>query len=436
MTAGWMRLSSGPLGPPVKEAPRSLGSATVASRQQSARTSRTPCSVLITDGNERASLAAARALVAAGFEVYVTAPARLCLAGVSRCVHHCVVHVDPLVDPSGYAAEIGQRAAELGIRVLLPVTDPAVDALLDHRHALPSDVVVPFPDRAAYRVASDKLQLLELARAAGFGIPKTLVIRCPAEGATIRDTGLFPGVLKPHRSVVAVGRARCKVGVSFVADVESCHRAVSALPSSAFPLLLQHRVAGPGEGLFVLRWDGRPLAVFAHRRLREKPPAGGVSVYRESILPDPGLVESGLRLLDALEWRGVAMVECKRDPTTGRHVIMEVNGRFWGSLQLAIDAGVDFPTLLVRCALGQDVPAQGPYRVGVRSRWFWGDLDHLYLRLTRSAAALQLDAPSASRLRALVEFFRFRPERDRSEVWRWRDPAPFVFETLQRLGVA
>src|SRR2546421_10171674 len=115
---------------------------------------------------------------------------------------------------------------------------------------------------------------------------------------------------------------------------------------------------------------------------------------------------------------------------------MEVNGRFWGSLQLAIDAGVDFPTLLVRCALGQEPPAQKAYRVGVRSRWFWGDVDHLYLRLTRSAAALHLENGRRSRLAALIDFVRFRPGRDRSEVWRWRDPAPFVVETLQRLGVA
>jgi len=391
--------------------------------------------LLITDGNERAALAVARALVAAGFEVYVAAPNRLCLAGVSRGVHHSVVRIHPLADPSGYAAEIAQRAAELGTRVLIPVTDAAVDALLEHRQGLPTDVLVPFPDLATYRAASDKLHLLELAREAGFGVPETLVIRSPADLDLIEDARLLPGVVKPHRSVVAVGRARRKVGVSFVGDRESCRRAVCALPAAAFPVLLQRRVSGPGEGLFVLRWDGRPVAVFAHRRLREKPPAGGVSVYRESVSPDPGLVRSGLRLLDALDWKGVAMIECKRDLGTGRHVVMEVNGRFWGSLQLAIDAGVDFPTLLVRCSLGQDVPTQGPYRVGIRSRWWWGDVDHLYVRLRRSAAALQLEAPRASRMGALVEFFRFRPGRDYSEVWRWRDPLPFLLETLQRLGL-
>jgi predicted ATP-grasp superfamily ATP-dependent carboligase len=164
--------------------------------------------------------------------------------------------------------------------------------------------------------------------------------------------------------------------------------------------------------------------------LREKPLSGGVSVYRESIPLDESLVGPGTRLLDALDWQGVAMVECKRAATGegkgGRQIIMEVNGRFWGSLQLAIDAGVDFPDLLVRCAAGETVPETRSYRVGVGSRWFWGDVDHLYLRLRSGNGA------RGARLAAVRAFLR-RRGRDRAEIWRWSDPAPFAVETLQWL---
>jgi hypothetical protein len=113
---------------------------------------------------------------------------------------------------------------------------------------------------------------------------------------------------------------------------------------------------------------------------------------------------------------------------------MEVNARFWGSLQLAIDAGIDFPSLLVRCAGGETVPECHYYRAGIRSRWFWGDVDHLYLRFSRSRAELQLEDGAGSRFQALLDFLRVHPGRDRCEVWRWRDPAPFIVETLQWLG--
>ena len=393
--------------------------------------------ILITDGTERAALAAARSLVAAGYEVCVAAKHNWSLAGVSRGVQRCLITTDGSTDPSGYAAEIGHIVTHRGIAVLLPMTDVSVEAVLEHRHLLPPDVVLPLPDLSTYRRASDKLEVLELARSAGFAVPETVVLKCADQDEAWPDE-LFPAVVKPHRSVVTVDGRRRSLGVTFVRDAAECRQALALLPPAAFPVLLQQRVAGVGEGLFALRWEGRTVARFAHRRLREKPPAGGVSVYRESIALDPRLVSAGERLLDALDWKGVAMIECKRDSVTGRHVIMEINGRFWGSVQLAIDAGIDFPLLLVRCALGHAPvePAEAGYRIGVRSRWFWGDVDHLYMRLTRSLARLHLADDYGSRLDAVLRFLAVHPGRDRCEVWRWSDPAPFLLETSQRLGLA
>lgn len=382
--------------------------------------------ILLTDGNERATLAAARSLVRAGHAVWVTAPTRVSLAGASRGVRSYVLATDPLNASAAYAAEVGGIVRREGVGLLLPMTDPSVEALLEHRSSLPADVVLPFPDLSTYRVASDKARVLDLARASGFGVPDTrLIATAAAADEALSDPAFFPAVIKPHRSVVSVNGTRHKTVVTPVADAAAARLVLAALPSSAFPVLLQRHVEGIGEGFFALRWRGRTVAMFAHRRLREKPPTGGVSVYRESIPLDEALVGPGGRLLDALDWQGVAMVECKREEATGRQVIMEVNGRFWGSLQLAIDAGVDFPALLVRCAAGETVPECRHYELGIRSRWFWGDVDHLYLRLR--------DARTGSRLMALLDFFRVRPGRDRSEVWRWRDPAPFVVETLQWL---
>ena len=391
--------------------------------------------ILITDGNERAALAGARSLVRAGHVVHVAAPTRLSLAGVSRHVRSHTLAADPLADPAGYAGEVARLAAALGATVLLPMTDPSLEAMLEHRAALPPAVLLPGPDLATYRAASDKARVLTLAEACGFGVPETLLLGTPEEGerAVADARVVFPAVVKPHRSVVGVGGFRRKAPVTLVADGNACRRALAALPTSAFPVLLQRRVAGVGEGFFALRWAGRPVALFAHRRLREKPPAGGVSVYRESIPLDAQLVGPGLRLLDLLDWNGVAMIECKREHASGRQVVMEVNGRFWGSLQLAIDAGVDFPSLLVRCAAGERVPECSQYRIGVRSRWWWGDVDHLYQRLRRSAAELQVENGAGPRLKAVRDFLRPAPGRDRGEVWRWRDPAPFVVETLQWL---
>jgi predicted ATP-grasp superfamily ATP-dependent carboligase len=201
------------------------------------------------------------------------------------------------------------------------------------------------------------------------------------------------------------------------------------LPEAAYPILLQRRIVGPGSGIFLLVWDGKLVASFAHRRLREKPPAGGVSVYSESVPADPMLVEQGFRLLCHFGWQGVAMLEFKTDRSTGRRYLMEVNGRLWGSLQLAVDAGVDFPALLVGCALG-DTPVSPGYRVGMRNRWWWGDVDHLLTRLRRSAADLGLPPGAPSRGQVLLDFLRVWRPGDRNEILRLTDPMPFVRETL------
>ena len=204
-------------------------------------------------------------------------------------------------------------------------------------------------------------------------------------------TGLeYPVVLKPSRSVAEYRGRRAKFVVRHAASVSDIARAAVELDPAGYPLLVQQRVVGPGVGIFLLVWHGQTLATFAHRRFREKPPAGGVSVYREGIAADPELVRRSRALLDAFGWCGVAMVEYKIDARTSTPYLMEVNGRFWGSLQLAIDSGVDFPGLPRSVALG-DAPAPiATYRHGVRSRWFWGDVDHLVARLRRSAEALSL----------------------------------------------
>jgi predicted ATP-grasp superfamily ATP-dependent carboligase len=220
-----------------------------------------------------------------------------------------------------------------------------------------------------------------------------------------------------------------KLGVRHAEDAARLTEVLAALSPAAFPVLIQERIVGPGLGIFVLRWQGRTIARFAHRRLREKPPSGGVSVLSESVPGDPELLSATDALLTALDWEGVAMVEFKRDASSGRPYLMEVNGRFWGSLQLAIDSGVDFPRLLVEATLGRVPADQLTWRSGRLSRWFWGDLDHLLLRLVRSPAVLNLPAGSPNRIGALWRFLAWRPWRERDAVFRISDPSPFFRES-------
>lgn len=394
---------------------------------------RAPTRVLVTDGDTRTALACVRSLVAAGHEVWVAGDGRRTLAGVSRGVQAAVIDESPLEHPDAFARAVARLARRRLIDIVLPVADASVEALLAHRHLLPQDVVLPLPALETFRRGTDKAQMLDTARAAGFAVPDSFHLEDARDVDAAIAAVRFPAVLKPHRSVVTDGSgATHKLDVELVQDADDLRRVVALLPPAAFPALVQQRIRGPGEGLFALRWDGRIVASFMHRRLREKPPWGGISVLRESVAPAPALVEATSALLASLDWQGVAMVECKRDVVTGRHAFMELNGRLWGSLQLAIDAGVDFPALLVACAAGESIIPSPTYTAGVRTRWTWGDVDHLYARLAKSPAQLRLEAPYPGRA-AVVRDFVLDTFRTRPEVERLSDPMPAVIESARRL---
>src|SRR5206468_3161317 len=112
----------------------------------------------------------------------------------------------------------------------------------------------------------------------------------------------------------------------------------------------------------------------------------------------------------------------------GTFYLMEVNGRFWGSLQLAIDAGVDFPFLTCELALGREPDPPKSYEVGVRSRWLLGDLDHLLLRLLKHDGDLHLPESAPSRARVIADFMRFGGANVRCDVERPGDLRPLFHE--------
>lgn len=387
--------------------------------------------VLVTDGEQRAALAVVRSLGRAGYPVYVCSARAASLAGASRFAAGSARVPDPLRDPAACAAELERRVAEWGVRLILPVAEPSLLALVSERERF-AEVEIPVPDLAAFRRVADKERVLREAAALGIGVPEQHVLASPDAAAGLRPDELrFPLVLKPARSVGEADGERSKLSVVHAAGPEQLREQLGRLPPAAYPLLLQQRVVGPGVGIFLLLWQGETLAVFSHRRIREKPPSGGGSVYREGIAADPALVERSRALLERLGWWGVAMVEYKLDAATGTPYLMEINGRFWGSLQLAIDSGVDFPLLLVRAALGEPVAPVTRYREGIRSRWWWGDTDHLLMRVTQSDQELSLPPGAPGRGRALLDFLTLWRPGDRSEVLRLRDPRPFVHETRE-----
>ena len=385
--------------------------------------------VLVTDGNERAALAVTRSLGQQGVRVVVGAETAKSLAGASRYCARTWQYPSPLSDPSRFVSSLVDAVDLLGITAIMAVTDSATQVLAEKRGEFHSSITEGIPSSESYDLVSNKYRLMSLAHELEIPFPKTVFVPDGNIVALRDQVRAYPVVVKPGRSLLKVDEKWSKTSVHFVSNAEELTDLYRRTPYLRSPSLVQQRIEGEGQGVFGLFDHGRPCALFAHRRIREKPPAGDVSVFRESIeLPKP-MTDYAVRLLERVKWHGVAMVEFKVDRQSNVPMLMEINGRFWGSLQLAIDAGLNLPYLLYQAMNGMPVAVpNNAYHIGTKSRWLLGDLDHLLLRLTKSNSELHLDAHAVSKGRCLAEFFKlFQPDLH-YEVESLTDPAPALME--------
>lgn len=240
--------------------------------------------------------------------------------------------------------------------VLLPAGLATTLALSERRAELRARTLLPEPRSLA--VACDKRQTLRAASAAGVPVP--------AEGGR-----RFPVVVK-YRCGELLGLPAAE-RYAICRNAGERDAALAAMAARQSEPLVQQYLPGPGYGVACLfAADGTLIAAFCHRRLREYPATGGPSCLAESWV-DPELTELGVRLLRALDWRGLGMVEFRAD-AGGRPRLLEINPRPWGTIALAIAAGVDFPCLWYRAAAGLPVAPVGGYRAGVRLRYLLKDL--------------------------------------------------------------
>jgi len=386
--------------------------------------------VLVTDGENRSTLAVIRSLGRKGCRVVVTSREARNLASSSKFCLRGFSVPDPLQDADDYVNAVIEIAARETIDFIFPMTEQSIHLLNPARYRLPARTVLACPPQEIMQAVSDKSRLCHLAESLRLPVPRTLYLSNAGDlSANIRKIDRYPVVVKP-----ALSRIRERQGflsgevryASSSAELEQLYATSSVL---RYPSLIQEKIVGPGTGLFTL-FDGNcHLALFSHRRLREKPPSGGVSVVSESVPLDEEMVEAAGRLLSVIGWNGVAMVEFKRDQRDGKAKLMEINGRFWGSLQLAVACGVDFPVLFLDYLQGKKAQTKvGDYEVGHKLKWFFGTLDHLLIRLRNSADMLNLPSGAPSRQQALVEFLRIFEHNTSFDVFDRDDPGPFWFE--------
>lgn len=380
--------------------------------------------VLILDANQRSALAVTRSLGRQGILLITADETTTALAGSSHFSSEYIIYPSPRLYTENFLTSIARVCKTKNIHIIFPMTELTTNMLLENQNLLP-DVILPFPNISSVNALADKHLLMQLADSLNIPIPRTLHVD-PAEGSLVEFDQLnYPLVLKPSKSWLPHEDEWLHTSVRFAETPAETVDILKQDPAFlAHPFMLQDYVPGKGEGLFALYDHGKAMAFFAHRRLREKPPQGGVSVLSESAPLDPKLLDYTRSLLDHANWHGIAMVEFRVEKD-GTPYLMEVNTRFWGSLQLSVDSGVDFPWLLYQVACGEQILPVKSYKMEMRLRWILGDIDSLYLTLRDS------NLPWMSKVKATLNFLLPRPFKTKHEVNRLSDFAPFWWELKQ-----
>jgi predicted ATP-grasp superfamily ATP-dependent carboligase len=242
---------------------------------------------------------------------------------------------------------------------LIPIIEDTIVPICKNADKFNNVLLPQFSDLS---IALDKKKVVELCLKLGIPVPQTFFPNNQAGLEKLAEKMSYPAIIKWRREGLAYPRYRIAYSKK-----DLLHNYEAMYEKQATPIV-QEKIDGFGSGFFALFDKNHKLkAYFIHRRIREYPISGGPSACCVSFWDDQ-ILRYGLKLLKALHWVGIGMVEFKFDYTDNIPKVMEINPRFWGSLPLAILSGVDFPYLLFKLIRGEDFPPVLRYRLNVKCR--------------------------------------------------------------------
>ena len=388
-----------------------------------------PVRILVLDADMAPALTIARSLHQYGLGVDIASHTPRPIASYSRSVRSTLTYPDPTIHAAAFIEWLVAQMAKTAYTLVIPVTERSVVPIMKHGEKLPDRGIAMAP-ASALEVALDKASTLTLANQLGIPTPRSTAIDQIAQ-LDMQNLALdFPIVVKPARSIGTRDNHLVQLGVSYAFEPNELRaQVISALRFGS--VILQEYVQGEGVGIEIIADRGQIAYAFQHLRLHEVPLTGGGSSLRTSVAINPVLLDASARLMQALAWHGVAMVEFKYNVETGDYRLMEINGRFWGSLPLAVAAGADFPAMLYELLVLGKVKPRSAAKLGLYGRKLSSDIAWSEQVLRRDAPAKLVTLPSRAKI--LRDWLLIFSPRHHFDIQHWRDPKPGLVD-LWRVG--
>ena len=313
--------------------------------------------------------------------------------------------------------------------LVIPCSDPTTLPLQRHRSDFEPLVQIYLLNDDVFEIVADKARLYKLAITLGINIPlhETCSSIEHVDGLVSR-LGL-PLILKPISSFKMENLQR-KNHVHRAESEEELRYLIQPMLKTG-EVQAQSYFTGKGVGVEVLASEGEILLSFQHERVHE-PIGGGGSSYRKSVSLSPELLSATEKLMKALNYTGVAMVEFMVNARTGAWILVEINGRFWGSLPLALASGVDFPYALYQLLVRKKKAVNRGYCHPIFCRNISHDFQWLIDQVRADASKRKHQKlPLLAYLKDSVHLLKMQ---ERNDTLVWDDLYPGILEVKQLIG--
>jgi predicted ATP-grasp superfamily ATP-dependent carboligase len=280
-------------------------------------------------------------------------------------------------DAAGFADAILEYARAERIDLTIPITDWTTPPLSERRTRFEGVCRLAVGAHSAIESSADKYATVVTARECNVATPGTTLVSSLAD-LDHREKRDFPSVVKDRFSARWVGNRAVFGSVAYAYSEADLKKKVEERIAIAGDVLVQEFVPGRGIGFSAFCEGDRIYAPFAWLRVRETDPRGSGSSARKSVPLTPDLIKGSHALIKRIGFQGICMLEYKLEEESGRAVLMEINGRPWGSIQLPIDSGIDYPRYIAEWYLeGKLPPVEVAYKKGILCRRMVGELTHL-----------------------------------------------------------
>ncbi len=334
--------------------------------------------ILITGGNSRIALSVLRSLVKKRFLVTVASDNLNSLCFFSRFCTSKIIYPSPKSDKNAFKQFLLNYVCENKFDLLIPIDDLTLIPISEIFFELSKYVKITMPKPQIYNKFYDKANMLKLAESLNVKIPKSIYINDLDMLKNINCISSFPIIIKPRFSVYW-RKNFVEMGFRKIIYSKS-----DLLPSYLFlhnkiPFpTIQEYIYGISWGVSVVAINGKIIQSFCHKRVRETNFGGVVSCLSQSMSLNQDMLNSVKKLIKSINWTGVAMFEFIVDQNTNIPYFIEMNGRFWGSLELAIFSGIDFPIILIELFLYNKFRKPVNYEKNMLCRWLKGDIEWVY----------------------------------------------------------